>query len=87
MRYRLAEAGDVWGVGGKVLTLVDLTDVYMDIFLSAPAAGRVPLGAAARIVLRHRARVRDSRACLLGELATRDAPDVLNVSRPFRPTG
>ncbi|MCU0836048.1 MAG: HlyD family efflux transporter periplasmic adaptor subunit [Chromatiaceae bacterium] len=49
--YRLAEPGEVLGVGGKVLTLLDLSDVYMVIFLPAPAAGRVPLGAEARLVL------------------------------------
>lgn len=49
--YRLAEPGEVLGAGGKVLTLLDLTDVYMVIFLPAPAAGWVPLGAEARIVL------------------------------------
>jgi HlyD family secretion protein len=49
--YRLAEPGEVLGAGGKVLTLLDLTDVYMVIFLPATEAGRVPLGAAARIVL------------------------------------
>jgi HlyD family secretion protein len=49
--YRLAEPGEVLGAGGKVLTLLDLTDVYMVIFLPATEAGRVPLGAPARIVL------------------------------------
>ena len=49
--YRLAEPGEVLGVGGKVLTLLDLTDVYMVIFLPAKVAGRVSLGAEARIVL------------------------------------
>ncbi len=49
--YRLAEPGEVLGSGGKVLTLLDLTDVYLVIFLPAPAAGRVPLGGEARIVL------------------------------------
>ncbi len=49
--YRLAEPGEVLGSGGKVLTLLDLTDVYLVIFLPAPAAGRVPLGSEARIVL------------------------------------
>lgn len=49
--YRLAEPGEVLGVGGKVLTILDLSDVYMVIFLPAPAAGRVPLGAEARLVL------------------------------------
>jgi HlyD family secretion protein len=49
--YRLAEPGEVLGVGGKILTLLDLTDVYMVIFLPAPAAGRIPVGAQARILL------------------------------------
>jgi HlyD family secretion protein len=49
--YRLAEPGEVLGAGGKVLTLLDLTDVYMVIFLPATEAGRVPLGAQARLVL------------------------------------
>lgn len=47
--YRLAEPGEVLGAAGKVLTLLDLTDVYMVIFLSAAGAGWVPLGAEARI--------------------------------------
>ena len=49
--YRLAEPGEVLGVGGRVLTLLDLTDVYMTIFLPTREAGRVPLGGEARIVL------------------------------------
>ena len=49
--YRLAEPGEVLGAGGKVLTLLDLSDVYMVIFLPATEAGRVPLGAQARLVL------------------------------------
>jgi HlyD family secretion protein len=49
--YRLAEPGEVLGAGGKVLTLLDLTDVYMVIFLPATVAGGVPLGGQARIVL------------------------------------
>jgi HlyD family secretion protein len=48
--YRLAEPGEVLGVGGKVLTVLDLSDVYMVVFLPAPAAGRVRLGAPGRIV-------------------------------------
>jgi HlyD family secretion protein len=49
--YRLAEPGEVLGAGGKVLTLLDLTDVYMVIFLPSAIAGRVSLGAEARLVL------------------------------------
>jgi HlyD family secretion protein len=49
--YRLAEPGEVLGVGGKAATLLDLRDVYMVIFLPETEAGRLALGAEARIVL------------------------------------
>jgi HlyD family secretion protein len=49
--YRLSEPGEVLAAGGHVLTLLNLTDVYMTIFLPARDAGRVPLNADARIVL------------------------------------
>ena len=49
--YRLAEEGEVLGSGGKVLTLVNLGDVYMEIYLPAQDAVKTKLGADARIVL------------------------------------
>lgn len=49
--YRLAEPGEVLGAGGNVLTLLDITDVYMTIFLPTSQAGRVNIGADVRIVL------------------------------------
>lgn len=49
--YRLAEPGEVLAGGGRVVSLLDLTDVYMTIFLPTREAGRVALGAEARIVL------------------------------------
>ncbi|QRG07933.1 HlyD family efflux transporter periplasmic adaptor subunit [Xanthobacter dioxanivorans] len=49
--YRLAEPGEVLGAGGKVLTLIDLSDVYMTIFLPATDAGALALGAEARLLL------------------------------------
>lgn len=49
--YRLAEEGEVLSAGGKVYTLVNLGDVYMEIFLPAQEAARVPIGADARIVV------------------------------------
>lgn len=49
--YRLAEPGEVLAAGGKVLTLLELTDVYMTIFLPTALAGRVTVGSEARIVL------------------------------------
>ncbi len=48
--YRLAEPGEILGAGGKVLTVLDLTDVYMTIFLPTAQAGRVRIGAEARLV-------------------------------------
>ena len=48
--YRLAEEGEVLGTGGKVLTLVNLGDVYMEIYLPAQDAVKVKIGADARIV-------------------------------------
>lgn len=49
--YRLAEPGEVIPAGGKILTVLDLADVYMSIFLPTAEAGRVSLGADARITL------------------------------------
>lgn len=48
--YRLAEPGEVVGIGGKVLTLLDLGDVYMVIYLPTTVVGQVPLNGEARIV-------------------------------------
>jgi HlyD family secretion protein len=50
IQYRLAQPGEVLGAGGKVLTLLDLTDVYMTIFLPTKEVGQLQLGAEARIV-------------------------------------
>lgn len=49
--YRLSEPGEVLGSGGKVLTVLDLTDVYMSIYLPTSEAGRVSIGSEARIIL------------------------------------
>ena len=51
VQNRLAEPGEVLPAGGKVLALVDLSDVYMYVFLPEPVAGKVALGSEARIVL------------------------------------
>ena len=48
---RLAEPGEVLAAGGRVYSLLDLSDVYMYIFLPAAAAGKVALGSESRIVL------------------------------------
>ena len=49
--YRLAEPGEVLPAGGKVLTVIELTDVYMTIFLPTSLAGRLSIGAEARIIV------------------------------------
>ncbi len=51
IQYRIAQPGEVLAAGGKLLSLVDLADVYMTFFLPETVAGRVALGAEARIVL------------------------------------
>ncbi|MGH1478614.1 MAG: HlyD family secretion protein [Geminicoccales bacterium] len=51
VQYRLAEPGEVLANGGRIVTLLDLTDVTMTIFLPTSEAGRVAYGAEARIQL------------------------------------
>jgi HlyD family secretion protein len=51
VQNRLAEPGEVLPAGGKVLALIDLSNVYMYLFLPESVVGKVPLGAEARIVL------------------------------------
>ncbi len=48
--FRLAEPGEVLGSGGKILTLLDVADLYMVIFLPEKVAGQVPLGGEARLI-------------------------------------
>ena len=49
--YRLVEPGEVLGPGGKALTLVDLSDVYMEIYLPSNQAAALKTGADARITV------------------------------------
>lgn len=48
--YRLARPGEIVAGGGKILTLIDLDEVYMEFFLPATDAPRVVIGDEARIV-------------------------------------
>jgi HlyD family secretion protein len=48
---RLAEPGEVLAQGGRVLSVVDLSDVYMYIFLPTETVGKVTLGSQSRVVL------------------------------------
>lgn len=49
--YRLAEPGEILAAGGKVLTVLELTDVYMTIYLPTSQAGKITIGSEARIKL------------------------------------
>lgn len=51
VQYKVAEPGEVLEAGGCVLNMVDLTDVYMTFFLPEGVAGKVRIGAEARILL------------------------------------
>lgn len=51
IQYRVARPGEVLGAGGKLLNLVDLTDVYMTFYLPEMTAGQIALNSDARIVL------------------------------------
>ncbi len=51
IEYRVANVGEVLPAGGKVFTMLDASYVYMDIYLPTAEAGRVRIGAEARIVL------------------------------------
>jgi HlyD family secretion protein len=50
VQYRLARAGEVVAAGQRVLTILDLNDVYMTIYLPADQAGQLTLGDEARVI-------------------------------------
>jgi HlyD family secretion protein len=51
VQYRVVQPGEVVGGGGRVLSLIDLSDVYMTFFLPTAVVGRVALGTEVRLVL------------------------------------
>ena len=51
IQYRIANIGEVLSPGGKVFSMLDVSYVYMDIYLPTEEAGRVRIGTDARIVL------------------------------------
>ena len=51
IEYRVANIGEVLPAGGKVFTMLDASYIYMDIYLPTGQAGRIRIGADARIVL------------------------------------
>jgi len=51
VQYQLAHAGDSVAAGAPIVTLIDLADVYMTVFLRAADAGKLAMGDEARIIL------------------------------------
>lgn len=51
VQYVLEHAGEVVAAGSSVVTLTDLSDMYMTVFLPSRDAGRLAIGAEARIIL------------------------------------
>lgn len=51
VQFIVARPGEVVGAGGRVLNMLDLSDVYMTFFLPTAVAGRVAIGSEVRIVL------------------------------------
>lgn len=51
VQFRVAQPGEVLGAGGRVLNIVDLSDVYMTFFLPSQIAGKVAIGTEVRLLL------------------------------------
>lgn len=51
VQFRLVQPGEVIAAGGKLLNLIDLTDVYINFFLPEVESARVRLGSEVRILL------------------------------------
>jgi HlyD family secretion protein len=51
VQYRLARSGEVVAAGQRILTILDLNDVYMTIYLPAEQAGKLTIGDEARTIL------------------------------------
>ena len=51
LEYPIAEVGNVLGAGGKVVSVLDPTDTYINVFLTAQQMNQIKLGDDARIVI------------------------------------
>jgi HlyD family secretion protein len=51
VQYKISQAGEVVAAGTRIVTLLDLHDVYMTIYLPAAEAGQLSLGDEARIIV------------------------------------
>lgn len=51
VQYRVAQVGEIVGAGGRVISMVNLKDVYMTFFLPTALAGKLAMGDEVRLVL------------------------------------
>jgi len=51
IQLRVAQPGEVLGAGGRVLNMLDLSDVTMTFFMPEAVAGRLAMGSEVRIIL------------------------------------
>lgn len=51
VQFLVAQPGEMIAAGGRVMNLIDLSDVYMTFFLPETVAGRIAIGSEVRIVL------------------------------------
>jgi HlyD family secretion protein len=51
VQYRVAEVGEVVSAGGKVLNMIDVSDVYLTFFVAETVAGRVKIGSEVHVLL------------------------------------
>lgn len=51
VEYKLVQSGEVVAAGAPIVTLLDLSNVYMTVFLPAQTVGRLAIGDEARIIL------------------------------------
>ena len=51
IEYKLAQAGEVLGAGSRVLTLIDLTDLYMTVFVPSDVAALLAYNDDARLII------------------------------------
>lgn len=51
VQYRVVQPGEVVTAGGRVLSVIDLSDMYMTFFVPTTAAGRIALGDEVHLVL------------------------------------
>jgi HlyD family secretion protein len=51
VQYKISQAGEVVNAGTRIVTILDLHDVYMTIYLPAAQAGQLAIGDEARIIL------------------------------------